>query len=310
MFKTEKIFDKSNEISEIIIENRKLRSLPLGNLYAYSNCSLLVTCCNSDGGLYLINLTKKSYSQVKLLDGDFRGIGKYNENYVIATDTQGIILLDNDFKVINSTNYNDAPDYHGLTIHNNNAYVVETRRNTIGIYNLPDLDRVDEIRMSMEENDVFHVNDLIIKDDNLFLSMFSNYGEWRKSSIYSGVIISFPLNNTEKPVVLQRNLKYPHSIVVQGNNLLYCNSANFEVKENNQVIYKGTGFTRGLALKSDMIYIGQSESRNVEDVRNDNNNISLDCGVIAFNRKERISKFIPLPSEEVYGIMVLDETED
>lgn len=89
-------------------------------------------------------------------------------------------------------------DLHGVAIDNDKAYIIETKTNSIGIYNLKNnLERIDEIRFSPENDDVCHVNDLYIANDKLYVSMFS-YPP-RKNSLsfanktYQGVILEYSL---------------------------------------------------------------------------------------------------------------------
>ncbi|WP_308633878.1 LVIVD repeat-containing protein [Paenibacillus silvisoli] len=141
-----------------------------------SDKSWLVTCCNELGGLLEFN--PQTGESEKLLDENCRGIAKYNEYYVLATTSAGLMLLDNKFRVIRAGG-RPLLDYHGVAVGGDFAYVVETHRNTIGIFRLPDLEKVREIRLFHEERDVLHMNDLFIVGDRLLISMFSFDSFWR-----------------------------------------------------------------------------------------------------------------------------------
>lgn len=274
-------------------------------MFKYDNCTVLVTCCNYAGGLYRITFTEQSYEIERLLYEDCRGIARYNDSFIVASVTNGILLLDlNSLSEINRNQPEEDLDFHGVTVHDGRAYVVETSRNTVGIYSLPDLARVDEIRISKEDTDINHVNDICIVDGSMYLTMFSDLGDWRSRITPAGVLMDYSLVGDRPPRTLFRGLKQPHSVIISNGRILYCNSAGFEVIENGHTIFSGLGYTRGLAVKNDMVYIGQSESRHIEFFREERTNISLDCGIHVFNYKEKLSKFIPLPSEEVYGILV------
>ncbi len=68
----------------------------------------------------------------------------------------------------------------------------------------------------------------------------------------------------------------------------------------------GLGYTRGLAFyDDDFLFIGQSESRNIDITGKNRTNISLECGIYAFDICTRTSKFFNLPSDEIYGILLL-----
>lgn len=82
--------------------------------------------------------------------------------------------MDENLKVIENKALSTELDLHGVAIDNDKAYIVETKTNSIGVYDLEnDLERVDEIRFSPENDDVCHVNDLYIANEKLYVSMFS-----------------------------------------------------------------------------------------------------------------------------------------
>ncbi|WP_273484784.1 DUF4915 domain-containing protein [Desulforamulus ruminis] len=273
-------------------------------MFKFDSCKVLVTCCNLMGGLYEIYFDEQDYHIKKILEGDCRGIAKYSDNYVLVTNSSEILLLDFNYQTIKSYKTEEILDLHGVAVRDEKAYVVETRRNAVGVYRLPDLVKIEELRISQEDYDVNHVNDICIDQENIYVSMFSSSGEWRKNSIYSGLVKEYSLLDLSYVNTVFCDLKHPHSVIKEGENILYCNSADFEVMENKNTIFRGLGYTRGLAANNEFIYIGQSESRNIEVSRQNRLNISLDCGINVFNIREKVSRFITLPSKEVYAILV------
>ncbi|MDQ7790963.1 MAG: DUF4915 domain-containing protein [Clostridia bacterium] len=274
-------------------------------MFQYDDCTVLVTCCNLAGGLYRITFKEQSYTIDRILYEDCRGIAQYNDNYVLASSTNGILLLNNNLYETKRNQPEADLDFHGVAVHDGKAYIVETSRNTIGIYSLPDLIRIGEINISPEETNTKHINDICIINKSIYLTMFCKHGEWREATTFSGVLMEYSLIDDKPPKTHFSWLKQPHSVVVDNGRILYCNSAGFEVKENANVIFCGLGYTRGLATKNDLLYIGQSQSRHFEVLLEKRTNISLDCGIHVFNYKQKLSRFIPLPSEEVYGILVI-----
>lgn len=274
-------------------------------MFKYDDCTVLVTCCNYAGGLYRITFSEQSYKIDRILYEDCRGIAQYNDSFVLASATNGILFLNSNLYERNRNQPQVYLDFHGVAVCDDKAYIVETIRNTVGIYNLPDLERVDEIRISEEDIEINHVNDIYIADGSMYLAMFSDAGDWKSKTTPDGVIMEYSLIDDRPPRTLVRNIKQPHSVVVDDGKILYCNSIEFKVKENDHTVFSGLGYTRGLAAKNDMLYVGQSQSRHIEVLRAERPNISLDCGIHVFNYKERLSKFIPLPSEEVYGILAI-----
>lgn len=285
-----------------VMERRETSQL-LGEVFSYDDTSLLVTCCNNNGGLFLIVFSENEHTYKKIIDGDCRGIAKYPEGYVLASNEHGILLLNNEFEVLNRYIPGKLMDYHGVAVNNDKAYIVESALNTIGVFALPTLERIEEIVMDDAQEDILHINDIFIWDNQMYLSMFSFSGNWREKMEDTGVVVKIDLNDYTKQEIILRNFKHPHSIRIHNDKILVCNSAHFEVKENNEIIFKGSGYLRGLAVSENKYYFGQSESRNVEWVRNQKTNISIDAGIHIFDRKEKLSKFISLPVCEVYGLL-------
>jgi hypothetical protein len=197
----------------------------------------LVTCCNELGGLFKFNPRTDEYK--KLLEEDCRGIARYKDHYVLATTSSGLMLLDKKCRVI-STNKRPFLDYHGVAISKNFAYVVETHRNAIGIYQLPELVKVHDMQLFPEEEDILHMNDLFIYKGRLFISMFSLDGHWRpQKEKASGGIMEFSLTTKQfVKVHYPQSIHHPHSVRLQEGKLLYCSSYMGEVKHGDEVMFR------------------------------------------------------------------------
>ena len=274
-------------------------------MFSFDDCTILVTSCNYGGGLYRITFSEKSYKTDRILFEDCRGIARYNDGFVLASELNGIIILDSNLYEIKKHHPGENLDFHGVAVYDGKAYVVESSRNTVGVYSLPDLTRIAEIRVSADDTDTKHVNDIFIIDGSMYLTMFCRLGDWRKRKAHVGVLMEYSLVDDQQPQAHFHRLKQPHSVVVDNGRIWYCNSMAFEVRENDRTVFSGLGYTRGLAVKNDILYIGQSQSRHIEALREKRTNISLDCGIHVFNYREKLSKFIPLPSEELYGILAI-----
>jgi hypothetical protein len=133
--------------------------------------------------------------------------------------------------------------------------------------------------------------------------MFSNQKKWRDCPVDSGVIVKVDMNDFDKREVLFEGLKHPHSLKSIDEDIVYCNSSNFEIKRNADIMFKANGYLRGLEKIENTYFFGQSESRNIDWIRNENTNISIDSGIHVFHENELISRFFSLPSPEVYGIL-------
>ncbi|XXM72453.1 hypothetical protein ACQ0QQ_00705 [Lysinibacillus sphaericus] len=256
---------------------------------------LLVTCCNINGGLYEVDREKWNFR--KILHESCCGIAKYDEYYVVVSDRLGILLMDHHYNIVNKAGTRGI-DYHGTAVKGEIAYIVETQSNTISLYHLPDLKKVDEFRVSEIDKDFHHVNDLFIQDENLFVSMFSLEDEWSaKKDIPTGVIVEYSLEDFKKVRThLEKKIHQPHSPMLLDGQLLYCSSYNRQVRHGSKVIFHTEGYPRGLALAGGKLYVGNSSSVN----RKGNATVP---GIYEVAPNGKSSRFLPLPSQEVYGII-------
>lgn len=252
---------------------------------------------------------EERYLLTKLLTNNCRGIAPYKEHFVLATYDE-LNLLDANGRVRLRTE-GASIDYHGVFIHRNQAYVVETGTNTIGIYDPLKLNREGEIRFFGENRDVLHMNDLWIKGNRLFVSMFSLEGEWRSLEMPSGVVIEYCLEKGIITHIHDQQLNKPHTVMLRGDGLYYCNSLDFEVKKDKEVIFRCAGFTRGLEKCGDVLFIGQSVTKKItvtheRDVRH-HLHVSLDSGIHVLDRVNKVSRFIAIPDSQPYSLLRIDE---
>lgn len=267
------------------------------------NCQLLVSCCNQKGGLYFLEIKDNKPFLTKVLNVECRGIAKYGEQFIVTSNLGGIFVLDEHFKIVKQKHSNKELDFHGVAVKDEKAFIVETGTNSIGIYDLQnDLFKIDEIRFSDNtKKDVCHINDLFIVDDSLFVSMFS----YPSHLTSDGVIIEYSIKNRKIINFIFEKLSQPHSVLFHNNHLYYCNSAKFTINQNDKEIFKSLGYTRGLAIREKNMFIGQSESRHLDELLKEHTNILFECGIYVHNLSTKLSSFISLPSSEVYGILVI-----
>ncbi|PAK40935.1 hypothetical protein [Peribacillus simplex] len=101
-------------------------------------------------------------------------------------------------------------------------------------------------------------------------------------------------------------LLQPHSVHhYDDNKMFYCVSGEFLVKRNEEEIFKCLGYTRGLTVRNQTMFVGQSESRQTPVSLNKHTDILLDCRIYVHDISTKLSSFIHIPSEEIYGIMVI-----
>jgi hypothetical protein len=219
------------------------------------------------------------------------------------SNSEGILLLDKQLKMINQKSIDSRLDLHGVAIKNDKAYIVETGINSIGVYDLSmNFKKINEILFTKDNTkDVCHINDICIFDNNLIISMFTNPVDLTNS----GVILEYSLERRKLKRIIFDSLAQPHSVIVHNNQIYYCDSAKFSVNLKNEVIFKGLGYIRGLAIQHQTMLIGQSKSRHIEELLKDHQNILFECGVYVHDISTKLSSFITLPSSEVYGILVI-----
>ncbi|MGG4197650.1 DUF4915 domain-containing protein [Peribacillus frigoritolerans] len=274
------------------------------------DCKLLISCCNHKGGLYLVHFKQQQPEIKKILNVGCTGITKYGSSFVVISNSHGIFILDENLKVIVNKALSTELDLHGVAIDNDKAYIIETKTNSIGIYNLKNnLERIDEIRFSPENDDICHVNDLYIANDKLYVSMFSYPPRKNPLSFANktnqGVILEYSLKERKVVKICHDKLLQPHSVLHYDNKMFYCVSGEFLVKRNEEDIFKCLGYTRGLAVRNQTMFVGQSESRQIPVLLNKHTNILLDCGIYVHDISTKLSSFIHIPSEEIYGILVI-----
>ncbi len=75
-------------------------------------------------------------------------------------------------------------------------------------------------------------------------------------------------------------LLQPHSVLhYDDNKMFYYVSCEFLVKRNEEEIFKCLGYTRGLTVRNQTMFVGQSESRQLPVFLNKHTNILLDCRI-------------------------------
>lgn len=278
----------------------------IGEINNYQT-ELLVTCIGFNGGLFRLSLPEDRTT--KLIDGCFRGICKVGKYYFVVDEPWGIRQYDEEFREVDSVEGQGVGlrKLHGIAYHksSNCLYVVETHLASIGMYQMNPLRRIGEWKFRDSTADENAINDLCIEGDDLYLSMHSYTGFWRRG-IWDGVTIRANLkdkhNSTE---ILLRGHEQPHSLSSIDKSFYYCNSYRCELCCNNEVIATFPGYTRGLAYDGKYFYVGQSEMKHLHRVTK--SNTCVDCGVHIYDPVEKISRFVKMPAVYIYGIHLFEQ---
>jgi len=278
---------------------------------------LLVSCPTGGeetGGLYLLDFAGNRWT--KLYAGGCTGFVYAKGRWIVAVDGDELIAFDNHFRIAARKKWRKS-DFHGAAALNDEVVLfAETGRNAVGCYDAESLERIGEIRFSPEERDVFHINDIWVDGRKLYVSAFTCTGKWYLDPIAkSGTISVIDLSGFRPDTRMDADLAeckaadglhMPHSVTVTKGGIAYCDSMRFRVAAGGLHV-QFPGFTRGLALTDETMYVGQSRMRHVLRIPHEFSNCSQDAGIHVYRPEWRISRFVPLPVHQVYHIVLLPE---
>ena len=79
------------------------------------------------------------------------------------------------------------------------------------------------------------------------------------------------------------------------------------MKGSKEILGTFPGFTRGLDLKENLFFIGQSKNRNFSQSKSISNNNSLDSSVVIFNSDLKVSRsiFLPPSISEIHEVLCI-----
>jgi hypothetical protein len=196
-------------------------------------------------------------------------------------------------------------DIHDVLIDDDCFFLVSTIANTI--IKLDSAGNVSKRWTFPGEEDSWHINSLTKWQGRLVFSAFGEFQEHRGYKGHSrqagGV---YDLETGRK---LIGGLSQPHSLTVHGENLLLANSELQELAEYSPGGEKLRsldigGYTRGICVDGDNIFIGLSCSRNKPDTHLD------DASLVALDRESwgEISR-LRLPVREIYDVVKVSESD-
>jgi hypothetical protein len=253
---------------------------------------LIVACPNNGGLLYIHD------RQIIQLDGmDTTGISHDYDYLLRGVQPEEVFISGG---VSNTINYVKItlPDVHDVLIENGACYAVGTQRNEIVKF---DCDGNILQRFTFPgEDDSWHINCLTQFKGRLLFSAFGDFRThqaYKETPVASGFVQD--LHTGERVV---NKLSQPHSLTDFGTNLLLANSYENELHEYDsafQLVRKKQlgGYTRGILIDSDIVYVGLSASRNKVG--------GVDCAtILALDRKslDEMGR-LSLPVNEIYTIL-------
>ena len=283
------------------------------------NQQLIFTCSdapdakskNSGGGLYTFNREGKRKKR-KVHNGQFRGLVKSNNHYIVADGYEGIKVFNKKLELVNSYSALTNANIHGVSFwpEKNSLFISNTGRDSISIINLDSGEYEDEIFISSEyqnNGDRHHINDIYYHEGFLFISMFSFSGFWKKG-VYDGGVAVLNLKNKKITNYIFNDLWMPHSIKFINGEIVIIDSMLGDIyKTSNKKLLNINGFIRGITFDGKYFYIGQSEHRHFNRLQDVSNNISINCGIHLYDEKSKVSRFISFENiSNIHEIVIAD----
>ncbi len=256
---------------------------------------------NRGGGVYELNL--KTRQTRKRLSGFCHGIvdGPEGTVYLVDDSVGGVREVDSDWQTRRVIPLPPKSRPHGV------AYCPKRHRLYVNLSGKDAIIGIDpesgEVVSTIQISDKYashgtpqhHVNDGFVSGDSLYVSIFSFTGNW-KQQVADGGVLEFDLRNGKCTGPVVSNLWMPHSPVIIGGALHYCDSMrgavyNFSARP----LVRTHGFIRGIAHDGEFYYVGQSRHRYLGRLIGQAENISLDTGIFIVDETSRATRFVATP---------------
>ena len=279
---------------------------------------LLVSCCGEEDGLFVVN--EKTTHIKKVFPSSCTGIAQFpnGDFFVYNHPLRLICIFDHNFimKEYKEVGHN----FHGLFLSENSLYAMDTYNDKLRVYDSTLEEQFDwdfsDNHYGEDRNTLYHINDIFIVGDIMFISMF-NYEYFNGTEFHNfGKVYVKCLQDlsTSFGDIFVQGLKQPHSPFLYGDEFYVCNSKEssivvgkfrhdvIPILDERKEIQISDGFTRGLFVTSDKIYVGISNSvrRAIKEFKD------VQCGIVIIEKSTMKKQFIPLPADEVYGILKYD----
>lgn len=254
------------------------------------------------GGLYKFHIP--SCTLTKLINGICHGVIQAGDYFFLVDDSiAGLRKLNSKFEPLEQFELPVGSCPHGIAYcpKRNWIFVNLSDHDSIAIYDAESYQPVKEIRLSEKRwkmgTSQHHVNDVLVYEDSLYVTMFSFSGNW-KLGIFDGGVLEFDIDSGEQcPTPLVSDLWMPHTPTIIRGKLWYTDSMRGKVYCGTEELpIEFNGFVRGIAYDDKFYYVGQSLHRHPDRLRKISHNISLDTGVFLIHKKSNMTRFFPTPT--------------
>ena len=265
------------------------------------------------GGVYELIINNDEFNYKKVISGYCYGLQRFGQNFLSVDSKLGIFEFDANYEILRSSELPEGTRAHGISYSEKTEcfYVVGSYLDAVLVLDT-DFKIIDKIKIS-NKIDTYgqsqhHCNDCFIKDNSLYVSMFSLTGNW-KNEVYDGGVLEFDIHSKECIGPVLRDLWMPHNIAFFDGSLTVLDSLpGYLRRNNNQVVGQFPSFTRGLDYDGVHYYIGQSRNRNFSKNLGVSLNTGIDAGIVIFDEATKVSRSLQLPPKisEIHSIALLD----
>lgn len=266
----------------------------------------------SGGGIYHIAVRGTEARIDKKFNGSFHSLIEVDDAYFAVDDIRGFVKFDREFNILKTWPGIKSARGHGL------SYDPERQHFFMACSYLDKVLELDQeftvvrefllsIKADKGTGPHHHTNDCLVIGDSLYVSMFSETGNWKRD-IFDGAVIEFDIDSGEKVGTPIKDLWMPHSILFIDGSLTILDSLRGGLLKNNaSVVGQFPGFMRGLDYDGQFYFIGQSKNRNFSKSIGISKNISIDNGIIIFDEVSKVSRTIHLSGQisEIHSVKKL-----
>lgn len=261
-----------------------------------------------ESGIYTYDVGKR---QTKCrLHGSYRDIKNDGENYIALEENGGITFLNGNFEKEREIAI-EGMDLHGLSFCESEPdylFVVETACDRIGIYHRHTGVKEATFLFSALEMDNRHMNDILVTNDSIFLSLFSlgaSFEIYRQNDkvMLDGAVVRLDKKSGMLQEIIADGLMGPHTIFCLNNDIYFCDSLKGDLYCNREIIIHETGFLRGIYSDGLRFFVGQSTTRRAPLLRADAMTTFVQTGIYCFDPSHKTILFHEIPRLDVYSII-------
>jgi len=262
----------------------------------FSSNDAVQDASNEGGGLYIYDTF--SLTLEKKTSGMIRGFDQNLDHYYAVDALVGVRVFDKDFKEVDRFELPKQCYPHGLIYdrERNVVFISLTLLDAIGVFDAQTHKMVDQIHISDKYQRTkvkhHHVNDLLVRGESLYISMFSSIGGLPQGH-YDGAIVEYDLRRGTIVGPVADNLWQPHSIKWLDDQFCFLDSMRGNLRVSlHKVKTHLNGFVRGLDYDGKYFYIGQSIHRYFDRMDGVSDNIAVDSGIFIFDGSSKACRFL------------------